>query len=267
MSLAQRELEFLTESTRLKFLESPLVRARKGIQRFRNIPTIPYEALGEPNPNIGYAGVLTQLKLLAKGRQPLELDDIPKWQKQIVNEHKEYGFACDPSGVGKFRSEDVDYSDPKHGYLPAEDVRGSLYSWFRDMNHASLQGMLAPTFERPKVFVQFMTPLYFRFENISPFIGGNGCLGRLFLNYGALLMDMPLLIFRIEDREKFEQVSRNQRQFQKFVGHNIRSTERCTSCNQFVPWKQETGGVDYYACQQCRNIISVPRHSMLHSLR
>ena len=40
--LSERERRFLTESTRIKFFESPEMKRRRGIMRMRNIPTIDY---------------------------------------------------------------------------------------------------------------------------------------------------------------------------------------------------------------------------------
>ena len=101
--LTERERRFLTESTRIKFFESPEMNQRRGIMRYRNIPTIDYSREDIASARVGYGEVFRQLKKIKELRRPLELDELPDWQKMIVDEHKEYGFACRGEARGVLR--------------------------------------------------------------------------------------------------------------------------------------------------------------------
>ena len=83
------------------------MKRRRGIMRTRNIPTIDYMRDDIAEAKIGYAEVLRQLKKIKRSVGLLRLDELPAWQKMIVDEQKEYGFACRGEARGVLRSSGI----------------------------------------------------------------------------------------------------------------------------------------------------------------
>ena len=99
MGLTEREIELLRESTRIKFYEGPETR-KKRIVRKEQIPTIDFSRTDIIEAEHGYAEVLRQIKDRAHQKLPIDRDDLKKWQRDIVEEQKQYGMPCRPDGRG-----------------------------------------------------------------------------------------------------------------------------------------------------------------------
>ena len=69
MTLTDREIAFLVESQRIKFLESAEVKQRRGVMQFQNIPTIDYAREDLQKGDVGYAGAFIQMKKIAQSLQ------------------------------------------------------------------------------------------------------------------------------------------------------------------------------------------------------
>ena len=261
--LSERETEFLVESTRIKFLESDEVKRRKGVMRRQSLPTISHGDDEKRRADVGYTGAYIQMRRLAMSRQPIELEELGKWQKLIVDEQKEYGMACDPRARGVFRSAKLDLKvAPGNGQVaPAGHVKQEMVAWIRDFNAAALKCMLASGYYRPIHLVEYGAVLYQRFEQIAPFGAANGCMGRLLFNYFTILLKSPVFVFRVSDQEEFLRVRGQPKSMQRFVAERIRLEAPC-KCGALMDRVHTSGWIDSYLCASCGSKLSVPRYAL-----
>ena len=263
MTLTDREITFLVESQRIKFLESAEVKQRRGVLQFQKIPTIDYTRPELQKGDVGYAGAFLQMKKIAQTRQPLELDEICSWQKLIVDEQKEYGMTCLPAARGILRSPKNDFkvSAGNVGHLPAVKVKGTLSMWVAMLNKAAMKCMLASGFYHAINLVEYAAILLHGFEKITPFAAGNGCLARLLFNYFTILMDQPILVFSVDDRVVFKEARTDPKLMQRFIADKVRLEITCR-CGQFAPRVQQVQWLDTYRCPECANVQTIPRYAL-----
>lgn len=263
MELTDRDIEFLIESQRIKFLESAEVKQRRGVSRYRNIPTIDYTNPELQKIDVGYAGAFIQLKKIVESRQPLDVDEICSWQKLIVDEQKEYGMTCMPAARGVIRSlkHDFTVSEANSGHLSSDRVKGSLARWVAMFNQAAMKCMLVSGFYHAVHLVEFAAILLHGFERITPFAAGNGCLARMLYNYFTLLMGEPLMVFKVDDREIFREARTNPRLMQRYVAERVRDTTVCR-CGKLAPRIHQAGFLDTYRCEDCHGQQTIPRYAL-----
>jgi len=263
MTLTDREIIFLVESQRIKFLESAEVKQRRGVMQFQKIPTIDYNRPDLQKLDVGYAGAFLQLKKIAQTRQPLELDEICSWQKLIVDEQKEYGMTCIPAGRGVLRSPKNDFkvSPGNVGHLPAVKVRRTLAMWVSMLNKAAMKCMLASGFYHAINLVEFAAILLHGFEKITPFAAGNGCLSRLLFNYFTILMEEPIMIFSVDDRVAFKEARTDSRLMQRYIADKVRMEIVCR-CGELAPRIQQVEWLDTYRCSKCESLQTIPRYAL-----
>mgnify|MGYP001331855870 CR=1 FL=1 len=259
--LTDRERRFLTESTRIKFFESPEMNQRRGIMRFRNIPTIDYAREDIASARVGYGEVFRQLKKIKELRRPLELDELPEWQKMIVDEHKEYGFACRGEARGVLRSkrhplqpESRHHSDAP----PGEEVPRLMGQWQRDLKDVILKGRIAPAPNRLAHFLHSAPELYTRLEHIAPFAAGNGVLTRALINYLRMVLDLPILIFLEAHREHFAKARESVPVMRGWLADLSRDETAC-QCGALAERVHEVNWTDTYQCAACNHRWSVVR--------
>lgn len=263
LGLNERETEFLVESTRIKFLESDEVKSRKGVMRRQSLPTISHGDQDKRRADVGYTGAYIQMRRLVLSRQPIELEELGKWQKLIVDEQKEYGMACDPRARGVFRDgkHNLRVSSGNGSVMPAEQVSAEMIAWIRDFNGAALKCMLASGYYQPIHLVEYAAVLYQRFELIAPFGAANGCMGRLLFNYFTILLKSPLFVFRVADQEEFLRVRGNPKTMQRFVAERIRLEAPC-KCGVLMERVHTSGWIDSYMCEACKSKLSIPRYAL-----
>ena len=263
MTLSDREIAFLVESQRIKFLESAEVKQRRGVLQFQNIPTIDYSREDLQKVDVGYAGAFIQMKKIAQSRQPLELDEVISWQKLIVDEQKEYGMACVPAGRGVLRSPDNNFevSEGNSGCVPAEKVKGTMAMWVAMLNKAAMKCMLGSGFYHAVNLVEYAAVLLHGFEKITPFAAGNGCLSRMMFNYFTIIMGQPLMIFTVDDREVFREARTDPRLMQRYIAGRVRMEIVCR-CGDLAPRVQQVQWLDTYRCASCGAMQTLPRYAL-----
>ena len=263
MTLTDREIKFLVESQRIKFLESAEVKQRRGVMQFQNIPTIDYTREDLQKSDVGYAGAFIQMKKIAQSRQPLELDEVISWQKLIVDEQKEYGMACLPAGRGILRSakNDFEVSEGNVGCVPAEKVKGTMAMWVAMLNKAAMKCMLGSGFYHAINLVEYAAVLLHGFEKITPFAAGNGCLSRMMFNYFTILMGQPIMIFSVDDREVFREARTDSKLMQRYIADRVR-TEIVCRCGELAPRVRQVEWLDTYSCPSCKSVQTIPRYAM-----
>lgn len=259
--LSERERRFLTESTRIKFFESPEMKRRRGIMRMRNIPTIDYMRDDIAEARVGYAEVFRQLKKIKEIRRPLELDELPDWQKMIVDEQKEYGFTCRGEARGVLRSKrhPLMPESEHHQDAPApEEVPRLMGQWQRDLKDVILKGRIAPAPERLGHFLRSAPELYTRFEAIAPFAAGNGMLSRALVNYLRMVLDLHILVFLEADREQFRKARTSVPVMRGWLADLSRDETFC-QCGELAERVHEVNWTDTYQCGACNQRWSVVR--------
>ena len=263
MSLTEREITFLVESQRIKFLESAEVKQRRGVMQFQNIPTIDYSREDLQKVDVGYAGAFQQMKKIAQTRQPLELDEVCSWQKLIVDEQKEYGMACTPAGRGILRSpkNNFEVSPGNAGFVAPEKVKGNMAMWVAMLNKAAMKCMLGSGFYHAINLVEYAAVLLHGFEKITPFAAGNGCLARMMFNYFTILMGQPIMIFSVDDRETFREARTDSRLMQRYIADRVRMQILC-KCGTLAPRIQQVQWLDTYRCASCGAMQTIPRYAL-----
>lgn len=263
ITLTERDIEFLVESSRIKFLESDEVKSRKGVMRRQNLPTIPHGEPEKQKADVGYVGAFIQMRRVALSRQPLELEEIAQWQKLIVDEQKEYGMACDPRVRGMYRGPklEVPLSAGNGEVVPANQVQQEMIAWGRDFNEAALKCMLASAYYQSIHIVEYAAVLTQRFERIAPFFAGNGCVGRMLFNYFTMLVKAPVFVFRVADHEAFIEARQSPKAMQSFVAERLRLEAAC-KCGTLMPRVHTSGWIDSYLCPECKARMSIPRYAL-----
>jgi hypothetical protein len=103
--------------------------------------------------------------------------------------------ATEREGPGSFREHDIEPFPGGMQPLPWPDVRAAMNDWIADSR--ALSGA------RPLEFPETLARLHARFEQIHPFLDGNGRTGRLALNLVLVRLGYPPAIIYKRDRSRY----------------------------------------------------------------
>ncbi len=201
VELDKRSLEFLQESN--------------AIEDIRNID---YKRAEYRHPGKGHVGAYIRSQELARQRAPLDQVEICRWQGLITDEQTSFGHSIASDGVGRLRCCDVRVG----GYVapPFAEVPALLQAWLGDLN-----GIVREIKEGRRNDVlgpDVLGDFFQRFEAIHPFVDGNGRTGRLVANYIATVVDAPIIVFRVSERETFYAAHRSKMAMRCFMADKYR---------------------------------------------
>ena len=262
MELSEREIELLRESTRIKFYEGPEIRKRQ-IVRKEQIPTIEFGRSEIIKAEHGYAEVLRQIKDRAMQRQPIDREDLKNWQRDIVQEQKQYGMSCHPDGVGRYRtsSNPLKALKTNPGAAAAADVPRLMEDWFVDFFRGATRCMVAPSYYDATLVAEVGGTLMRRFEKAAPFAAGNGCLSRVLLTYFCYIVDQPVVVFTIDDRKRFLRSLSSAKSVQRMIADKLRAEPRC-ACGNIATRVHHLEWMDTYQCGDCNKIFRLQWNSL-----
>lgn len=181
--LDQAALEFLHESNLIE-----------------NISNIDYSKPENAIEFVGHVGAFLMAMEAAKERTPLNLDWLCAWQRMITEEQVKHGVEIRPEGIGFIRSPKLPINVSVGSYVAPNFL--VVPDLMRDYI-GQLKTEPLTSADDPESVAAAVGDLLQEFEDIHPFIDGNGRVGRLIANYVAVLHGHPLMIFRAKDREEF----------------------------------------------------------------
>jgi len=202
--LSSREYEFLRESNAIE-----------------DIVNIDYRVTGNAELDRGHVGAYAEAQEKARRRVGLTTDDICRWQRWITSEQIEFAHSLPAGGSGTLRSPRYphDVMVGSHVAPSFEDVPQLIDGLLADLNaRVASVGQTPADFEAADALGE----LFQRFEAIHPFVDGNGRTGRLLANYVATIHGLPILIFRVSERESFYRAHRSKMAMRVFMADKIR---------------------------------------------
>jgi hypothetical protein len=105
--------------------------------------------------------------------------------------------ATDREGPGSFREHDIEPFPEGMTPPPWPDIPAAITSWVDDIDH------LRQLAEDPVAFPEALASAHSRFEQIHPYLDGNGRTGRLLLNLILVRLGFPPAIIYKADRARY----------------------------------------------------------------
>jgi Fic/DOC family len=199
-----RALEFLRESNAIE-----------------DIMDIDYRRPENATADRGHFAALVASQAKAEARSPLAVDDLCRWQRWLTEEQVRFGHALPAGGAGTLRSPQypVDVRVGFHIAPSFEEVPQLLATLVADLN-ARIAGI--GHYSDDVDAVDAMGELFQRFEAIHPFVDGNGRTGRILVNYIATAYQLPIVVFRLDERDAFYAAHRSKMAMRVFMADKIR---------------------------------------------
>lgn len=238
----KRALEFLHESNAIE-----------------GITAIDYTLLANCQPGRGHAGAFLDSQELARKRQPLEVEELCRWQRMIAEEQLQFGVEMPLQGVGKLRSIEVPYQVRVGEHIAPSfaEVPGKVEALVTELNQR-----LKPLsrYVNAPLTVELVGDFFQRFEAIHPFVDGNGRTGRLLANYIVAYCGYPIFVFRASERSSFYPAHRSKLAMRCFMADKIRECV-FTLDGRLLERTAHHGAADSYA--KDRQTVLVEWHELL----
>ncbi len=185
-----------------------------------NITNINYELPRNRQLKKGHYGAFQESQRLAREYQPLNLEELCRWQGMITSDQLKYGHEIPLNAVAHLRSPNlpINVRVGEHVAPVFSEVPALMETFVADLNQ-----QLATMKSSPNIvgIVSVLGDFFQRFEAIHPFVDGNGRTGRLLLNYIATWCKCPLIVVRLKDRPTFYPAHRSKKAMRLFMGEKI----------------------------------------------
>jgi Fic/DOC family len=144
--------------------------------------------------------------------------ELCRWQGMLTDEQSAFGHSIAADGIGRLRSCAVRVGN--HIAPPSTEVPALLRTWMNALNQvvSDIKEGRCSDILGPDVLGDYFQ----RFEAIHPFVDGNGRTGRLIVNYIATVLDVPIIVFRLSERQAFYAAHRSKMAMRCFMADKYR---------------------------------------------
>ncbi|MEZ4361617.1 MAG: Fic family protein [Kofleriaceae bacterium] len=207
----------------------------------------------------GHFGAFLDSQRKAEARIPLSIDDLCQWQRWLTEEQTRFGHTLPAGGAGTLRSPQYPMN-VRVGFHIApsfEDVPQLLATWLSDLN---IRVASISPYSEDFMAADALGEFFQRFEALHPFVDGNGRTGRLLANYLATAYGLPIIVFRLNERDAFYAAHRSKMAMRVFMADKIR--EAIFFPGQGLLLRKEIGSsADIY------DGLTVERHQLIKKQR